>query len=78
MTRAGAIARPFFTPKETNTMKQRIETIIVCAECDGNFAMNEISWNKSNGGIDGVSQCGECGTIEGETKEITIDEYENS
>lgn len=54
------------------------ETVIVCAECDGNHELTGLTWDCPNGDWDGVSQCPECGTIEGPTKEITYTEWENS
>lgn len=50
------------------------EYIRVCKECDEE--VGEHTWTTQNDGIDGVSICSGCGTIEPNTEEITQEEYE--
>ena len=45
------------------------ETVIVCAECSANQEIEIV-------GGDSLNYCPACRTIEGETEEITQEEYE--
>lgn len=55
-------------------LRDGLELVTICGHCDGQLATHRILFSYDD--WDSVTRCEDCETVEGETKEITLREFE--